>query len=40
MRIYIIAAEPSSDYIASKLVSQMKVLNKNLTALELGVEKI
>ena len=31
MRIYIIAAEPSSDYIASKLVSQMKVLNKNLT---------
>ena len=25
MRIYIIAAEPSSDYIASKLVSQMKV---------------
>ena len=39
MRIYIIAAEPSSDYIASKLVSQMKVLNKNLT-LELGVEKI
>ena len=30
MRIYIIAAEPSSDYIASKLVFQMKALNKNL----------
>jgi len=31
MRIYIIAAEPSSDFIASKLVYQMKALNKNLT---------
>ena len=31
MRIYIIAAEPSSDFIASKLVYQMKAINKNLT---------
>ena len=28
MRIYIIAAEPSSDFIASKLVYQMKAINK------------